>query len=408
MANKIKASRLVELDSLRGLAALTVFISHCMIMLPLFEDWKKLPKWVEILKFTPLRFFWAGGEAVFLFFVLSGFVLSLQFFSSNSTRYTPYIIKRVFRLYIPYLCAVTLAVIAEYFFSRHGIKQLSSWFNLQWTTPLTSGLIIHHLWMVGNYNTFAFDSPIWSLVQEMRISIIFPLIMVLVVRCNWKTSIVLSLAISFVPYRLNHFITNSDIVNYAFTLRYVPMFMLGALLAKHRYYVSDFYKQTGVSSRILLFVVGISLFTYPMLFPYTSELHKPEFNNWGVTFGAAVFMIFALASPVASRILQVSALQFLGKISYSFYLYHVIALLTVTSLLFGKAPLLVIWSFSLTGSLLISSLSYYFIEVPSIQWGRNLAKTWSHLRTLQPVSVNGLDHDAAGNTVVGDGNPVSR
>ena len=52
------SKRIKELDSIRGLAALTVVFGHFCLMLP------SLP---NSIKFSPLRFLWAGGEAVIVF-----------------------------------------------------------------------------------------------------------------------------------------------------------------------------------------------------------------------------------------------------------------------------------------------------------------------------------------------------
>ncbi|PEE31573.1 acyltransferase, partial [Bacillus toyonensis] len=48
------SKRINELDSIRGLAAITVVFGHFCLMLP------SLP---NSIKFSPLRFLWAGGEA---------------------------------------------------------------------------------------------------------------------------------------------------------------------------------------------------------------------------------------------------------------------------------------------------------------------------------------------------------
>jgi len=72
--------RFEQLDSLRGLAALSVVVNHFLNILPgIFDN----PNDFWFLKYTPLHLFWAGHEAVIFFFVLSGFVLSLQFFKKK-------------------------------------------------------------------------------------------------------------------------------------------------------------------------------------------------------------------------------------------------------------------------------------------------------------------------------------
>ncbi len=61
--------RYEELDSLRGLAALSVFFSHMYLM------FNESMVSTFLFEYGPFRAFIAGSEAVILFFVLSGFVL---------------------------------------------------------------------------------------------------------------------------------------------------------------------------------------------------------------------------------------------------------------------------------------------------------------------------------------------
>src|SRR5882762_8330002 len=89
-----------QLDALRGIAALMVVINHFVLVGPLW--------WVTR---SPLRVVALGHEAVILFFILSGFVLTLQLNSSSRINYLDYLIKRICRIYLPYL-AVLLAAIA--------------------------------------------------------------------------------------------------------------------------------------------------------------------------------------------------------------------------------------------------------------------------------------------------------
>ena len=90
--------RLTELDSLRGLAALSVVFAHYLHVFPVGGE---VDRMAHVATRTPLYLAYAGHEAVILFFLLSGFVLALPFLggttltsSSASCRGIPAIIAR--------------------------------------------------------------------------------------------------------------------------------------------------------------------------------------------------------------------------------------------------------------------------------------------------------------------------
>src|ERR1700738_3699896 len=106
--------RIDILDSLRGLAALSVVFHHCLLVFPIFlaafyHNPNLNNNLVLILTYSPIHILWAGHEAVILFFVLSGFVLSLPFLNNNTISYHKYIVKRFCRIYIPYIIVLFIS-----------------------------------------------------------------------------------------------------------------------------------------------------------------------------------------------------------------------------------------------------------------------------------------------------------
>ncbi len=68
--------------------------------------------------------------------------------------------------------------------------------------------------------------------------------------------------------------------------------------------------------------------------------------------------------------LSAKGLVFLGKISYSVYLYHAVILLSLLHCLWGKVPLSLIWLATGALTLGVATLSYAVIGLPSIRLGR--------------------------------------
>src|ERR1700719_1278320 len=96
----MNTQRIASLDSIRGLAALGVVLTHCT---GVYVD---PPPWAIHLPLSLI--FWSGHGFVLVFFALSGFVLFIPFKRGNAA-YTPYVEKRVARLYPPFVVAVLLS-----------------------------------------------------------------------------------------------------------------------------------------------------------------------------------------------------------------------------------------------------------------------------------------------------------
>lgn len=104
--------RYVALDGLRGIAALTVVMSHFFGMIP------DMPLYFKALAQTPLHIFWDGAAAVDLFFVLSGFCVALPYVANNERkiRAIPFVIRRGFRLYPAYLAALVVCFVLKSYY----------------------------------------------------------------------------------------------------------------------------------------------------------------------------------------------------------------------------------------------------------------------------------------------------
>jgi peptidoglycan/LPS O-acetylase OafA/YrhL len=96
-------------------------------------------------------------------------------------------------------------------------------------------------------------------------------------------------------------------------------------------------------------------------------------NEWPVALGAGMLIVAALGSARLSRVLCAPALTWLGRVSYSLYLFHDLIMLGM----FAFAPAwLPFWMLQLgvaVTSLGCATLAWRFFEQPSIRWGRALS-----------------------------------
>ncbi|HDR3888942.1 TPA: acyltransferase [Bacillus cereus] len=370
--------RYKELDSLRGIAAIIVLLGHFLALFPILG--KKVMYSTFGAYFSIL---WQGHSAVIIFFVLSGFVLSLPFYKGTEFNYLKYLIKRVCRIYIPYIVILFIAIgIKLGIHSKIGaIPGLVQWGS--WNIEVSFNRVIDHILFLREFNSDAFIMVIWSLVHEMRISIVFPLIIFLLLRVNWKVSIGIAMFLSVIGYLLMKNIPSEFNMpvstNYFITLHYSSMFIIGALLAKNREYLVS--KIINSKVKYILLPLGLLFFSYPRIpFMLLSKLiGEIDYDlyliiiDWYICFGAVLIILSALSSKLFSKLLLIKPVQFIGEISYSLYLVHPIVLLTTVHIFYGKisVPLILLISFLFT--MVVSVLCYKFIEIPSIKIGRKLA-----------------------------------
>lgn len=381
-------TRLKQLDSLRGIAAMIVVAYHLLLLLPIMNlntFGQQNHFLLNIVKYTPLRLFFSGTQAVILFFILSGFVLSLPFFHDTKIKVSHFLIKRVCRIYIPYIVAVFVGVLTSIFFSRGGVVGLDT--GESFISPISWDLIVNHLLMVFDFDSSAFDPPIWSLVHEMRVSLVFP-VLVLLLKYSYKVLIPLVFCLSIVGLTMGWLIPVSQpSLDYFLTVHYMSMFLVGGILAKYKNNIVGFYEKLKTKSKVLVFVFGWLCVTYPWWFMYNVHFFH-MFNDWAVTAGASLFIVAALADGMFSKILLKKPFLFVGKISYSLYLYHAIILFIGIKVLYGIVPFWVMCLIIAVVAFLVSALAHYLVEVPSISLGRSLTnrRKYAEKTEIQTIS----------------------
>ncbi len=365
----VKAARYLELDSLRGLAALTVVVGHLRAV------WQTDTQPTSVaLKFfldlvTPFH-----TEAVILFFVLSGFVLSLPAVNGRPQTNFAFVIRRVFRIYVPYLAALAVSVAGAFWL--HGIITRSNWFHQFWSEPVSWHLVGQHVLFLGVFNVYQFDGPIWSLVHEMRISLIFPLLCGFVLRFKSKWSLaiaggltIVAITIEKLPFQINQSVADS--------FQYAGLFVLGILLARERSKLGAWFRRPRRFAKVLIGAAFLWLYLFagaPLMGATGHFRHSLTcISQWITAFGAGGLMIVCMNSASCKRVLSWRPIHFLGEVSYSLYLWHWVVILYCVHLLYGKISLWAILSLALVLSIIVPWCSYRWIEKPSMNLGRKLS-----------------------------------
>lgn len=375
-----RTGRLIELDALRGIAAVSVVLNHSVSIFPFIDSDTRAEGLtvVNALKYTPLSALFAGFPAVMIFFVLSGLVLAFPFVQGRGNGYRPFIVKRILRLWPPYAAAVLLTFLLIAIIGGSDVGGLSEFFNEKWDAPITASVIGAHLSLIGSFASDPYNSALWSLVHEMRVSLVFPALFLAAVLLGWKRGLGLALLLSFVAVLLK---SDTTAGNYLATLKYLPSFGAGILLAIHWKTLCAHIQ--NLSSRATLVLAGIALLAYSWPAwanvdwfpgPLGFAARNPASDLAVITLGASIIILLTQRLGRGRSALQSRVPQFFGRISYSLYLVHIPVLLAVITL-FGATvqPVLLLplaWAISIG----LAEISQRLVERPSQNLGRRLAR----------------------------------
>ncbi|MFZ0744221.1 MAG: acyltransferase, partial [Terracidiphilus sp.] len=371
-----RPQRFHELDSLRGLAACTVVLGH-------FASGVSAA-FALSLWHSPLRFLVTGHDAVILFFVLSGFVLFLPYERREGLSYFKFLVKRTCRIYLPYLGALMLAVAMNIHY--HGLVTDHEWVRSTWNQAPNVHLVIQHILFLGNYRWEAFNTAFWSLVYEMRISLLFPFLAIAVLRFRNQWMLVFAVFSSWLSAHYYLLVRLSGLhplgLQSLDTLHYMSFFILGAMLAKNREFIRAQYRRLPLIFVFFLSLFAILLYYHPFDIPVARAAILPvqKIQDWSVAFGSLVAITLAIYSGPFRNLLNHHAIRYLGRISYSVYLVHATVLFTLIyicrgHLTFSYFPIYLI------AVLGLASVFHYVIERPSMTLGQTLVKvSWGSRR----------------------------
>lgn len=355
-----------EFQGLRGILALWVFFSHVYDLAPLTD-----------LNLSPLiGIFIKGGQAVSVFIILSGFVIT-HTLATKRQSYWGYIVNRFFRLYpLFFICTLVYVIVMGY-----------------WQKPDLWKYVPSQLFMIHGVPFFgipknspqAFLGPAWSISLEWQFYIVAPALLMLT---QFKYRFLCLLGINLTSLTMLGWVP--ELNKLGFLLKHLHYFLIG--IASYWIFVEppkhflqkDFAKKYYISALILIlllamFLAGVYQEVVAVLICWALGCFA-TFDSENSVFW----------KPVKSFLLA-PFIQWLGKLSFSIYLVHDIVLrginktffitLTTELTLAQHFIFLLVVGFLIT--LGLSVLTYRFIETPGIRLGRKWiqAPTSSDLST---------------------------
>ena len=345
---------IVELQSIRGVAALVVLVGHTL-------SYAQTPLWSQSL----LRAV-NGHAAVVLFFVLSGFVLtrSLKASLDNISDVLRFYMRRIFRIY-PALWFASLIGMAYIYFMhfQYPVEGVSDWFNNLYLHG-TIGFLYRSRGFLGTAHLLP---PGWSIFVEIVASGILPLLAWSLYRRRqvfWML---------FIALLLTSFLNKGS--PYA-VLTYLVDFAIGAYLAALSPGWRSAIAKLRPGQANLAFAAAILLLVVPRFF-WRTYYDDPTLQMVE-SIGAAGIIVLIVYSRLDVPALRTPSMLLLGDISFSIYLLHwpmmcIMAKLIAQLYTPGDNSLvfsLLLMAATLMITLPLSWLSYTYIELPGIRLGR--------------------------------------
>jgi peptidoglycan/LPS O-acetylase OafA/YrhL len=370
--------RIRELDGIRGLAAAQVVASHVLGASQVtFPGVGVLATVID------------GSSAVILFFVLSGLCLSLPFFGDRRLNVAEFYCRRVFRIYPAFLVSLAVALLALALYPQLIVAA---------TDDLGAGQTLGTLqtaapwggWTVGNiarfaaliypltdYRTVLNHGAVWSLVIEMRISIILPAVILLVLWSRSRRGLIGGLAVLLAAQLIEPAFSRSWMTVLWNQLFWITIFLVGVVAAKYLAALVPALARAPAPARFLLAAGALALYFMAPLVVDTA--HYLRFSTI-VALASLGLILAALCLRPLGAWLDSPLPQFLGQISYSLYLLHWPFYTLMREALQPALGLPAALAIYLPATILGAYLAARFVEVPFIRLG-GIVGTWARLRS---------------------------
>lgn len=317
---RANASRIYELDAIRGWAALVVLLFHIF--------WEALGGRFGAFRSVYAAPFLNGDLAVCIFFVVSGAALSAPFHATSDRRFVVRsAIKRYPRLLVP-IAAATFAVwLLDRFGLMHGPEAAAILGRPDWL-----GLNNAATDSMANAVYFAI-SGVFSGVSGQRN--ILPFLWTMPIEMVGSMLLFLYLACKDIDGR-SRLLASIVVITFVAS-PYISCFFIGSLIVESRH-------KSGREMRFLLnpWVIAAAI-VLCVLYSGAAVLFRNELLRYPNAIVASAIVFYCLNIAGLSRRLSASSLSsFLGKISFPLYLCHYAVLGAVLS------PLVIAFEGSLT------------------------------------------------------------
>jgi peptidoglycan/LPS O-acetylase OafA/YrhL len=322
------------LNSLRGVAALMVCLFHSAFII---KDYN--PEFYKSLDW--------GQEGVYVFFVISGVVLPWSMLQGKYSfkNFGRFMLKRILRLYPPFVISVLVFVIGIWI-----MKDDRSFFDTDVFNQFVDSIFFlvpfkESKWVIEVY---------WTLFVEFQYYIYLALIFPFLVHKRLPVRLLAYYGTIALTFLSHFFVPNHTKENLFFHL---PIFCLGfSLFLYYKQIIGKWEFWSGVVVASVVGFVNINNFLY---------------LSYHITLVSLVTFFLIYFVKQGPRFLD-----FLGDVSYSFYLFHLVFVSYIYGKFYHEAndPFwvwFVFWSIQLA-AIVGAWAMYNLVEKPSLNWTKKV------------------------------------
>jgi peptidoglycan/LPS O-acetylase OafA/YrhL len=345
------------LTSLRFIFALMVFTSHLFYII---KGDSTYLSWIFD------NIFKEGYIGVSFFFILSGFILSFKYqepLLNRTQSRSSFLIARFARIYPLHILCFVLAIPAS--FSTFVENKT------EWTIAALSNITLTQSFIPFRSIYFAFNTPSWSISDEMFFYLLFPILIALILKMGKHkfgltllTISLVPLAILIVPEKFHHQFLYVNPVFRIFD------FIIGIFL------YNIFKKISSLKIKLNFSFLEFSAIFLLILFVSIHSL-IPEVLRFSVYYWipmSFLVLIFAFQKGVVSDFLSNKYLLLLGEISFGFYMFHHLILrylVAINKRFIGIENEYILIFLTLGLTITVSYFSFIWFETPANKYIRS-------------------------------------
>lgn len=361
-ASRPKSGYLPSLDGWRAIAILGVMMTHD-------EPWSfaghSNAPWKNL-----------GSMGVTLFFAISGYLICTRILQEEASlgvfRLKAFYVRRLFRIQPAAICYLAVIAILMCFGIVH--EALHHWLG---------ALFLYNNYLFRpNDPSLTFTGHFWTLSVEEHFYLLLSLLLFAFRRNRIAifASLLLLLKVAQHFAQTHGYHTDASARETFWVIQFLLTPALAALLLKKpevRQFVIRYIRPW------VAFCITFALIAFDVLLSHGALVKKPwwiivELESTRIFYSFTLWIIATSLHPHSwtTRILELPALRWLGRLSYSLYLWHVlffapsvpqVGITNATLLFLGDRP----WKY--IAALLMAILSYYFVEKPLIRFGHRVA-----------------------------------